>query len=97
MGCVTVIVGMIVPRLLILYSWATDPAAWSSSFSSQIWPILGFILLPWTTFFFVIFSAAGGDFDLFRILVMIVAVLADLATWGLGGFSSRKRVSNFRF
>ena len=96
MGCVTVIVGMIAPRLLILYSWATDPAAWSSSFSSQIWPILGFILMPWTTFFFVIFSNAGGDFDLFRIGVMVVAVLADLATWGLGGFSSRKQVSSFR-
>jgi len=89
-------VGILVPRILILYGWATDPTAWSSAFSSQLWPILGFVFLPWTTFFFVIFSNASAGFDLFRLLIMAVAVMADLGTWGIGGLATRKQVSNYR-
>jgi hypothetical protein len=50
--------------------------------------------MPWTTFSFALFAAGG--FAVIRLLVMLVAVLADLATWGIGGFAARKPVSNFR-
>ncbi len=94
MGCMTGIVGMLIPRVLILFGWVNDPSGWGAAFSSQLWPILGFIFMPWTTFFFALFAAGG--FDVIRLLVMLVAVVADLATWGIGGFAARKPVSNFR-
>jgi hypothetical protein len=90
------IVGMVLPRLLILYGWVTDPAGWSSLFGSQVWLVLGFVFMPWTTFFLVIFNAAEVGFDVFRIIVLAVAVMGDLATWGIGGLATRRRASSYR-
>jgi hypothetical protein len=94
MGCVITLIGVIVPRLLILAGWAGDPARWGSAFGSPIWPILGFLFVPWTTFFFVLFEPNG--FGVFELVVLVCAVLADVGTWGGGLFGNRKRISNFR-
>ncbi len=93
MGCVITVVGMLFPRLLILVGWLNDPATWGSAFDSQIWPVLGFLFLPWTTFLFVMFSAGG--FDAFRYFILVCAVLGDLGTWGGGIFGNRKRVDSY--
>jgi len=93
MGCVVAGFGMLLPRLIILASWINDPNLWGSTFSSQLWPILGFLFLPWTTFFYVLFAAGG--FDAFRILVMIVAVAGDLGTWGGGVFGTKKATDSY--
>ena len=93
MGCAVTVFGMLLPRLLILASWLNDPKLWGSTFSSQAWPVLGFLFLPWTTFFFVLFAAGG--FDGIRILIMIFAVLGDIGTWGGGIFGNRKHVESY--
>jgi len=94
MGLVSALVAVVIPRVIILYAWLTDSPAWNAAFGSPIVPILGFIFLPWTTFFFVIFSAAEVGFDLFRLLVMFVAVMADLGTWGFGSLATRRRLTS---
>jgi|OpeIllAssembly_1097287.scaffolds.fasta_scaffold2621025_1 hypothetical protein len=94
MGCIGAILGALVPRVLIIASWINAPDVWGEIAGQAFWPILGFIFAPWTTFFYVLFAATG--FDVVRLIVMVLAVLADMATWGIGAFSGRKQVSNYR-
>jgi hypothetical protein len=93
MGCVITVLAAIVPRLLLLASWANDQAGWASAFGSPLWPVLGFLFVPWTTFFFALF--APGGFGVLSIVLLLVAVLVDVGTWGGGVFGNRKRVSSY--
>jgi hypothetical protein len=92
-GCVIAVVGMGLPRLIILASWLNDPKLWGSTFDSQIWPILGFLFLPWTTFFYVLF--AQGGFDAIRWIILFVAFLGDIGTWGVGAFGTKKTTDSY--
>jgi len=93
MGCIIGVLAAVVPRVLVLVGWYNDQAAWNASFGSPIWLLLGFLFVPWTTFFFALFAPSG--FDGLSIVVLIVALLVDVATWGGGLFGNRGRVSNF--
>jgi len=95
MGCIVTVLGILAPRLLILFGWASDPVAWGSAFGSPIWPVLGFLFLPWTTFFHVLF--AQGGLDAIKVVFLVMAVVADMATWGGGFLGNRKRISNSNF
>jgi len=92
-GCMITLLGVIVPRLAILAGWLNDPVAWGSAFNSQIWPILGFLFLPWTTFFFVLFQSGG--YDAIEMIFLICAILGDIGTWGGGIFGNKDRVSSY--
>lgn len=93
MGCVITVLAAIVPRVLLLASWYNDQAGWASTFGSQFWPVLGFLFVPWTTFLFAIFAPDG--FGGFSIIVLILAVLVDVGTWGGGLFGNRRHVSSY--
>ncbi len=93
MGCIITALAAIVPRVLVLAGWFNDQAAWNNSFGSPIWLLLGWIFVPWTTFFFALFAPTG--FGGLSIVVLILAVLVDVGTWGGGLFGNRKRVSSY--
>ena len=92
MGCILTALAAIVPRVLVLAGWFNDQAAWNRSFGSPIWLLLGWIFVPWTTFFFALFAPTG--FGGLSIVVLILAVLVDVGTWGGGLFGNRHRVSS---
>jgi hypothetical protein len=94
-GCIIAVLAAVVPRVLVLAGWYNDQAAWNASFGSPIWLLLGFLFVPWTTFFFALFAPTG--FDLLSILVLICALVVDVGTWGGGLFGNRKQISNFRY
>ncbi len=94
MGCFIGVIGIIIPRVLMVAWWLSDPARWSSLFDSWLLPGLGFVFLPWTTLWYVVFKPVG--FDLIPTLILIFALLADLGTWGVGAFAGRKRTSFYR-
>jgi len=77
------------PRLLLIALWFMD---WTDgAFDSYIWPILGWIFLPWTTiaYAFTMHNNNGevsGDFT----WLIVIAVLIDLA----GGFSTTRTSSD---
>lgn len=93
MGCIITALAAIVPRVLVLAGWFNDQAAWNGSFGSPIWLLLGWIFVPWTTFFFALFAPTG--FGGLSIVVLILAVLVDVGTWGGGLFGNRKKVSSY--
>ena len=77
------------PRIAALVWWLFWPARWNLAFSSIIWPILGIIFAPWTTLMYVIIFPLAGFWDW---LFLILAIIADLASYGGGGYSNRERI-----
>jgi len=84
--CIVAIGALIGPRVAIIAWWLLDPARWSLVFSSVLLPVLGFLLLPWTTLVYVLL--APGGIDTLGLIFLIVAVIVDLGAYG-GGYRSR--------
>lgn len=83
------------PRAAILIWWLINPARWALAFTgSFIWPLLGFLFLPWTTLMYVIVAPVGGVTG-FDWIWMALAVLADISMYAGGGYGNRDRVPGY--
>ena len=89
MCCIVAIGALIGPRVAIVAWWLLDPARWALAFSSALLPILGFLLLPWTTLVYV--WIAPGGIDTLGLIFLVIAVIIDLGAYG-GGYRSRSVV-----
>jgi hypothetical protein len=78
------------PRAAILIWWLVNPVRWQATFSSFIWPLLGFLFVPWTTLMYVL-VAPGGVVG-FDWLWLGLAVLADIGMYAGGGYGNRDRI-----
>jgi len=90
MPCVLALIALLFPRALIVVLWLfTD---WFSGvFSTVLWPVLGFLFLPITTLWYsVVINYYGGQWTTVNIILMVVAILIDMGSWG-GGYKSRNR------
>ncbi len=79
MPCLIVVLALAVPRLVLLGLWFfTD---WFVGlFDSLLWPILGFIFLPTTLFWYTAVQHwFGGAWSLWPIIGMVIALLVDLS------------------
>ncbi|MBT5503225.1 hypothetical protein HOK15_03365 [Candidatus Falkowbacteria bacterium] len=64
------------PRLIMFILFvATDYLG--SAFDSVFWPIVGFLFMPWTTLWCA-YVWNNGEFGTWRIIVLVLCVLADL-------------------
>jgi hypothetical protein len=70
------------PRAAIVVWWILDPTRWNHAFGSVFWPIIGFLIAPWTTLMWVI-VAPGGVRGL-DYLWLGLAIALDIATWSGG-------------
>jgi hypothetical protein len=85
--CLVILALVLSPRFVMFFWWLFDMARWSATFDVFIVPLLGFVLLPWTTIMYVLVApqgATGIDW-----VWMALAVVADLAA--LGGGAARSR------
>ena len=89
MCCFFTVLVLLGPRIAALIWWIFWPARWGVVFSSIIWPILGIIFLPWATLMYVIIFPVAGFWDW---LFLILAIFADLGSYGGGGFGNRDRL-----
>lgn len=92
MGCC--LVALLVagaPRIALVVWWLFDPARFGATFTTWLWPLLGFLILPWTTVAFV-FVAPGGLTTLDWV-ILGVALLIDLGSHGGGGRAYQRRRS----
>ncbi len=76
MGCLLFVIAVLAPRLAMVFMFLlTD---WfSEAFETALWPILGFILMPYTTLAWMAGMLHGGIQGLWALLV-VVAVVVDL-------------------
>lgn len=90
MGCLLAIVGLAVPRILIFFIWLlTD---WlTRGFETRIWPILGFIFMPYTTLAYLA-AMLNNHHTLsgFWLVLFVLAILVDIGNWGGSRAASRK-------
>ena len=91
MGCIFAVIALAVPRTLMVFAFLlTD---WfGRSFETRLWPILGFVFMPYTTLAYLAamlnnnHMLSGGWLMLF-----IVAIVVDVGHWGGSGFTYRRK------
>jgi hypothetical protein len=88
--CILSTLLLVGPRAAVLIWWILDTALWSAVFNHFIWPLLGFILLPWVTLGYVI-AERDGVFQWYDWIVMAVALLLDFSAY-YGGVRNRQNV-----
>ena len=76
------------PRLAILIWWIYTPLYITTLFQTWIWPILGWIFLPWSTLMHM--TVAGGGIVGFDWIILGIGIFADIGTY-LGGYRERER------
>ncbi len=89
------------PRVVLLLWWLMDPARVGGTFRGWpitagsvtapqwIWPLIGFVLLPWTTVAYVFVSPGG--ITTVELAVMAIALLIDLGAHGGSRRAYRQR------
>ena len=79
MPCLATIIALATPRLLIAILWMFTH--WFRGvFDHTIWPLLGFFFLPTTVLWYsAVHNWFGGQWTLWPIVGLVVAVLVDLA------------------
>lgn len=88
MCCLITVLIFLGPRFGILIWWLLDMARWERAFSSFIWPLLGFIFLPWTTLAYVlVFPGGVTGFDW---IWLILGILIDLGAYSGSGYGNRR-------
>jgi hypothetical protein len=93
MCCLVTILLLLGPRVAGVLWWILDTAKWDAAFGSIIWPILGIMFLPWTTIAYV-FSTVGGISG-FDVILIMIALVADVMTLGGGGYGNRKAFKGY--
>ena len=90
MCCIVAALFTMGPRAAILIWGLLQPMRWDAAFDTFIWPLLGFLFLPWTTLMYVIVAPAG--IDGFDYIWLGLAVMFDLFAWGGGAYTNRGRM-----
>jgi hypothetical protein len=84
---------MLGPRAAILIWWLVQPLRFQATFNNFLWPLLGFLFLPWVTLMYVL-VAPGGVIG-FDWVWLGLALVADLASYGGGAYGNRDRLPGY--
>jgi hypothetical protein len=88
-GCFVALLALISPRLAIIIA-AIFSDILSRAYDSFLIPLLGFFLLPWTTLVYAIaWDANPHHLTVFEWLLVAVAFLLDLGSYGVGSRARR--------
>ena len=87
MGCLVLLFALISPRLALIATWLFSDVL-SRAYDAWLVPVIGFLILPWTTLAYAWMYDSGRNVVGWEWIVVALAVLFDLGS--LGG-SSRAR------
>lgn len=89
MGCILIGIAFFFPRLaIILLVIAGDFIG--RAYDTVFWPLMGFLFMPYTTLAYALARNNHGSVEGWYLVLVVVAVLADLGVIG-GGAESRRR------
>jgi len=89
-GCLLVIVALLVPRVLMVFIWLLTN--WfGRAFTTVIWPLLGFIFMPYTTLAYMAAMLNNKSLSGWWLALFIAAVAVDVLHWGAGSKAAGKR------
>lgn len=89
MCCLFAILVLVGPRAAILVWWLFDQIRWAAAFDTFIWPLLGFLFLPWTTLAWALCYAPVKGVTGFGWIIVLLGLITDLGTYG--GSSQMRR------
>jgi len=93
MCCLFTVMVLLGPRVGIVVWGLAQPARWELAFDTFVWPLLGFVLLPWTTLMYVAVAPTGlNGLDW---LWIGIAVLTDIASYSGGAYGNRERIQSY--
>jgi hypothetical protein len=88
MPCLLVALGLFFPRIVLAVLFLCT--TYLKVFQTALWPVVGFILMPYTTLAYAWGMHAGaGTISGFPLVVVIIAVLVDLGV--IGGSAKVRR------
>ena len=83
MGCLFALIALLSPRFAIFLLWAFTNYV-DRAFSGWFLPLLGLILAPWTTLFYVLAAAPAGPVHVAGWIIVGIGVVMDLSSWAQG-------------
>ncbi|MBP7149252.1 MAG: hypothetical protein KBD01_17115 [Acidobacteria bacterium] len=91
MCCIVVLIGLIAPRVAIVLIWLLSN--WfSRAFDGFLIPLLGFLFLPYSLLWYTaVMNLYGGEWGVMQMLIMALAVIADISSYGGGSVARRRR------
>ena len=88
MCCVLGLLAFLGPRLAIFLLWVFTNYL-NRAFDTFLWPLLGFLFLPWTTIAYAIAQNELGGVNGIGLLVVVLGLLGDIGVLG-GGARGRR-------
>jgi hypothetical protein len=95
MCCIFTILVFLGPRAAILLWWLADQPLWSRAFDTILWPLLGFIFLPWVLLMYMIVGTDVTGVTGFDWVWLGLALLADIASYTGGAYGNRSSIPGY--
>src|SRR5690606_7248304 len=83
MPCLLAILALLTPRIVIVLVWLFSDYL-GNAYQTVLWPLLGFFFLPLTTLAYAFAINSNGSVTGMYAVLMVVAVLIDLGSFGGG-------------
>jgi hypothetical protein len=90
MGCLLVLLAGFAPRVALFLIWIFSNLV-DRAFSGFLIPLLGLILFPYATLFYVLAYSPALGVHGWGWFFVILGFIFDVAHWGGGGQSARRR------
>jgi len=90
MCCGLAVLALLGPRITVLLWWLLKPGYFSATFTTILWPLAGFLFLPWFTLVYLL--VAPGGISTLDIIFLVIALIADISTYGGSAYSHKNRV-----
>jgi hypothetical protein len=92
MGCVLALLAGFAPRVALILVWIFTDLV-DRAFSGFLVPLLGLILFPYATLFYVLAWSPLGGVNGWGWFFVILGFIFDIAHWTGGGYTGRQRYS----
>ena len=90
MGCLLLLLASFAPRVALAFIWIFSNLV-DRAFSGFFVPLLGLILFPYATLFYVLAWAPVGGVSGWGWVLVVIGFMLDLAHWASGGLIGRQR------
>ena len=89
MPCCLILVAAMFPRVALIIMWVTEYGG--RAFQTAVWPLLGFIFMPFTTCAYAIGMNEHGSISSWALVLVVIAAIVDLGSHGGGARYYRVR------
>ena len=80
MPCCLIAAASFFPRIALFIMWLVGYGG--RAFETAIWPVLGFLFMPYTTCFYAIGMNERGGIEGWALLLLIIGVIFDMGSHG---------------